>query len=419
MTLRAEVISIGDELTSGQRLDTNSQWISQRLNDLGIQTMFHSTVGDDLEANVDVFRTAARRADVVVASGGLGPTADDLTREAMALAFARPLELRREALDHIESLFAQRKRPMPERNRVQAMFPDQSRIIPNPHGTAPGIDLVVSNVDRGARSSCRIFSLPGVPAEMKEMYVATVEPRLIDEMGAGTVRWFYHTLKLFGIGESDVEKQLPNLIVRDRDPLVGITVSNATITLRIAALCRNPSEFEAKIQPTIDEIRTAMGNLIFGTGEIDLPEAVVQLLKQRERSLGVIEIGAGGWVQQSLSTWSDHSNYGIQQSAWFPNRTRMVRSLGLVENEQALELAAEQMRNQYDLDLCLVVGDYPELRLVRQSATLPKSEFSMTLARRDRKTKSTSVMLGAHPDVLYHRLSKAALNFVRLELLHD
>lgn len=104
--LRAEIISIGDELSSGQRLDTNSQWLSQRLNDLGITTVFHSTVGDDLQANVDVFRTAAARVDVIIATGGLGPTADDLTREAIGVAFERSLELRPEALAHIESLFA-------------------------------------------------------------------------------------------------------------------------------------------------------------------------------------------------------------------------------------------------------------------------------------------------------------------------
>lgn len=119
----AEIVSIGDELTSGQRLDTNSQYLSQRLVELGIQVRFHTTVGDELEDNVAAFQVAASRADIVIATGGLGPTADDLTREALAAAFGLPLELRPEALAHIEEIFATRKRPMPERNRVQAMFP--------------------------------------------------------------------------------------------------------------------------------------------------------------------------------------------------------------------------------------------------------------------------------------------------------
>src|SRR5213076_1039394 len=115
--MRAEVISIGDELTSGQRLDTNSQWLSQRLGELGVETVYHTTVADDLAANVRVFAAAIDRADVVVASGGLGPTADDLTREAIAKATGRELVLDADALRYIEAMFARRARPMPERNK--------------------------------------------------------------------------------------------------------------------------------------------------------------------------------------------------------------------------------------------------------------------------------------------------------------
>src|ERR1700753_479597 len=119
--MHAEVISIGDELTSGQRLDTNSQWLSIRLGELGVSVMYHTTVADNLDANVQIFRAAAQRADIIVATGGLGPTADDLTRDAIAAAAGVGLELDAAALDYIEKLFARRHRPMPERNRVQAM----------------------------------------------------------------------------------------------------------------------------------------------------------------------------------------------------------------------------------------------------------------------------------------------------------
>ncbi len=433
MSLRAEIISIGDELTSGQRLDTNSKWLSEQLGNLGVKTAFHTTIGDSMPDNVDAFRTAARRVDIVVATGGLGPTADDLTREAMADAFQAPLELRQEALQHIESLFARRKRPMPERNRSQAMFPLGARIIDNPHGTAPGIDFAVSSSSNSSLGSrqCRFFSLPGVPAEMMQMYAATVEPRLIQEMGVGAKRWFFHSLKVFGIGESDVEKKLPDLIHRDRDPVVGITVSQATITLRIAALCANESEFQAKIQPTVNEIHSQLGLLVFGEGEIDIHEATHRLMIDQGVSLGVLELGSGAWIQHSLAKLSQQGSKGLQASGWYPsldalnrsNEPRRVRDEDEREGDPntvvAVELAAvaERYRQEHDLDLCLAAGIYPTWETVSVSKSLPSLDFSFSLARRGKESKHTTVSLGAHPDVLYHRLAKTGLNFLRLELI--
>ena len=422
MSPRAEIISIGDELTSGQRLDTNSRWLSEQLGNLGVKTVFHTTVGDSMSDNLDAFRTAARRVDIVVATGGLGPTADDLTREAMAVAFQAPLELRPEALAHIESLFARRKRPMPERNRSQAMFPAGSRIIDNPHGTAPGIDLTVSKSKLGGAGDCRLFSLPGVPAEMMQMYAAVVEPRLIQEMGVGAKRWYFHSLKVFGIGESDVEKKLPDLIHRDRDPVVGITVSKATITLRIAALCASASEFQAKIQPTIEEIYSQLGLLVFGQGEIDIDQATHLLLVEKNVTLGVVEIGAGAWIQHGLAKLSQPGEKGLQRSHWLPSLEAGLNSDASDSEPNAaiareLSLVAERFREQHDLDLCLAAGVYPTWEAVSKSATLPSSDFSFSIARRGKETKCTTVSLGAHPDVLYHRLAKAGLNFLRLELL--
>ena len=130
--LTAEIVAIGDELTSGQRLDTNSQWISQQLADLGIRVLLHTTVADDLETGIQVIRQALQRVDLVICTGGLGPTADDLTRETIARATERPLQQDDEALAHIENLFRARNRKMPQRNTIQAMFPEGSLVVPNP-----------------------------------------------------------------------------------------------------------------------------------------------------------------------------------------------------------------------------------------------------------------------------------------------
>lgn len=407
-SLIAEVISIGDELTSGNRLDTNSQWISRHLSDLGVVPSFHTTVGDRLTDNVAVFRTAAQRANIIISSGGLGPTADDLTREAVASAFDRPLEFRAEAFEHISSLFAQRQRPMPERNRVQALLPSGARIIPNPHGTAPGIDLTIP----GSMNPCRLFCLPGVPAEMRQMYEQTVAPALINEIGVGKLRWYYRSLKLFGIGESDVERELPDLIARDRDPVVGITVSKATITLRIGALCASEEEFRVKIESTEKLIYDKLGELIFGVGEVELDEAVADVLQHKAISLGVIEVGAGAWVAPSLAK---HFRYGqrggLRNAKWLPS----LPDMGPAE-EQLERLAEELMNLDPTLNACLAVGVYPTLEEVVSAQIMPSTQFEMVFVHGAQAPKKKSLTVGAHPDVLYPRLSKTALNFLRMEL---
>jgi nicotinamide-nucleotide amidase len=423
MTLLAEILSIGDELTSGQRLDTNSQYLSQRLSDLGIQVRYHTTIGDELADNVDAFRIAAKRADVVIATGGLGPTADDLTREAISEAFELPLELRPEALAHIESLFSLRKRPMPERNRVQAMFPQTARIIPNPHGTAPGIDVELTPDGSPSSRCCRVFALPGVPAEMIEMLDATVLPRLVEEMGAGSSRWRYHSLKIFGIGESDVEQRLPDLIARNRIPRVGITVSRATITLRIAAQTATDEEFQQLIAPTVAEIRDALGDRIFGEGEIEIHQAVHALLESRSIRLGVIEVGACCRVAHLLASLQTSSRTGMVISQQVASLSELgsdeeeIRAWAAGDLENALSVAANRMLRTHGLDRCLAVGVYPAWNEVASAAMMPYADFAMCLAKRDSASKATTVSLGGHPDVLYHRLAKTALNFLRLDLL--
>src|SRR5215471_8850386 len=165
--MHAEIISIGTELTTGAKLDTNCQWLSLELAAAGIPVRYHVTVADDLEANVNVFQAAVDRSDVVLVTGGLGPTLDDLTRDVLARLTGTSLVLHEPSLDVIRGMFARRKREMPERNVVQAMFPEGAEPIPNRRGTAPGIYL---EVPRPGRPVCRIAAMPGVPSEMKVMF---------------------------------------------------------------------------------------------------------------------------------------------------------------------------------------------------------------------------------------------------------
>lgn len=307
--MNAEVIAIGDELTTGQRLDTNSQWISRELAVLGITTVFHTTITDALDDGVAAFRIAVERADLVIVTGGLGPTADDLTRDVLALVAHEPLELSESALEMVESRFARRGQPMPESNRRQALFPRTSRIIPNPEGTAPGIDMEILRQSQGVTGVSRVFALPGVPSEMRAMWRATVVPTLLAlQPEGGTI--CFRRIKCFGAGESAVEAMLPDLIERGRDPLVGITAHEATITLRIVARGADEAACQAKIAPTETIIRECLGDLIYGTEDDEIEDAVIAVLAGAGAALATVEIATHGQVAAMLAQAAARSHAG-------------------------------------------------------------------------------------------------------------
>lgn len=435
--MQAEVISIGDELTSGQRLDTNTQWLSLRLGELGVATVRHTTVGDDLASNVDAFALAAQRANIVVATGGLGPTLDDLTRQAMADAFQAPLELDLESLKKIELMFAQRNREMPERNRVQAMFPQGSRVIPNPHGSAPGIDMTVSRNAEGKVGDSRIFALPGVPAEMKQMWYDSVVPRIEQSLGAHQGPLRHYAVKLFGIGESDVEVRLPDLIQRGRHPTVGITVSRATITLRIAGRAHNDEQFAELIAPTLNEIQQAFGELIFGEGEVELEHVVLNQLTQKQLTMACVEIGAASWINHWMLTAS--TSYGQESnSSSVPGRTAFRGGIAFPTLDSAQQffrrgsdmtdsqldqphqanasewsIIAMEARKHFAVDRLLVVGCYPSETQMEVAAA--PFDFTFAIAGRDRVQVENRAM-GGHPDVLGPRVAKTGLDMLRKAL---
>lgn len=411
--MRAEVISIGDELTSGQRLDTNSQWLSQRLGELGIRVMYHTTVADDLDANVDVFRAALGRAELVIATGGLGPTADDLTREALAAAVGRELYMDEGALAGITALFTKRGRAMPERNRVQAFFPVGSRIVPNPHGSAPGIDFTHTRTDQ---TTSRVFCLPGVPAEMREMWTGTIVPAL--QTLLGTTRMIRHrVIKCFGVGESDLEAMLPDLIRRGREPQVGITVHAATISLRITTNTETEAEAAALVQPTLDTIRTCLGSLVYGEGDDELEHAVLRLLAGQGASLATAEWGTHGL----LSHWLENAaqDRPMYAGGSVLNGVQSLKNIlgehappdeELLDRKTRARAMAEHCRRQWRTTWGLAVGDAPT------AAEGDAPRIWVALAGPDGTACHPFVFAG-HPDILVPRAAKQALNFLRLKLI--
>jgi nicotinamide-nucleotide amidase len=413
----AEIISIGDELTSGQRLDTNSQWLSQRLGEIGIPVVYHTTVADDLEANVRVFRQAVERADVVVATGGLGPTADDLTREALAKMAGVELVFEPSAMEHIRGLFARRQREMPERNMVQAMFPAGSRVIHNPHGTAPGIDL---DVPPPLGRPSRVLALPGVPAEMQEMWEGTLAGLLSGLTGAARVIR-HRRIKCFGVGESDLEQMLPDLIRRGRTPSVGITVSEATITLRITAAGTSAEECQAAMEPTVATIRQCLGSLVYGEEDDELEHAVIRLLTANGKTLATAECGTTGLVSQWLASVAGAGCYLVGLT--LPTLGMPARLLGatadrlvdhLPASREAASILATSCREQTDADYGLAISAFPAFD---PHATEPERVFFAIATRQSVVIRSSP--FAGHPAILKQRAAKQALNLLRLELLGE
>ncbi len=428
--MNAEIIAIGDELTSGQRLDTNSQWLSQRLGEMGIRVLYHTTVGDDIEANTRVFANAFQRADLIICTGGLGPTDDDLTRLALSRACGEPLETREEALEHIRRIFRKYSRDMPDRNKRQAEFPQGAQMIPNPHGTAPGVDLIIPRDGQleGGQSpdgqseggESRIFALPGVPAEMREMWEQTVRQRIQDGFALASRAIRHRRLKCFGVGESHLEQMLPDMIKRGRVPAVGITVSQATITLRVTAEDASEDACWEAMTPTLQTIRERLGDLVFGEEDEELEHAVASLLAQSDQVLATAEWGTGGLIAHWMSEACRGSQHYVG-GAVLRNEQAVGALLGVAAEHWAehgshsAELAAllaEKVRDSYGADIGLAVAAIPP---APPRADAPP-RVAIALATAD-ETTTKLIPYSGHPDILLTRTAKQALNQVRLLLL--
>ena len=402
--MRGEVIAIGDELTSGQRLDTNSRWLSAELGVLGIPVVFHTTAADTLAAGIEAFRVAASRSDIVVATGGLGPTADDLTRDVLAAVAGEPLEFSAEAFAAVESRFARRSMAMPESNRRQALFPRGSRIIPNPHGTAPGIDVDLPRDGAGNPTGgrCRVFALPGVPAEMHVMWRDTVAPTLVTLLpDVATI--VQKTLKCFGAGESAIEAMLPDLVRRGREPAVGITAHEATITLRIAARGRSAGDCHAQIEETEAVIRECLGDLVFGAGDDDLEDAALRAAVQAVATVASIEIGTDGRVA-ALCAQAEARRGGC--APVYVGGT--VEPLNAAGDPAAVAALAAEARRRFGATCGLAIGR-------RRPGPEGRDSLDMALVT-DAGTTLVEHVVGGGPLLAGSRAAKAAIDLVRRTL---
>jgi len=293
--MNAFILSIGEELILGQTVDTNSAYLARQLAAVGCDVSAHITVGDDQPAIQDAIRSSAPQCDCLIITGGIGPTADDLTRQALAAVLNVPLELNPAWLQKLHDFFAARNRPMPPLNQIQAMIPKGATMIHNSCGTAAGIHAqwsgfsVQGSGSNQLRSSlnpeprtlnpCEIFVMPGVPNEMKAMFAADVLPHITARGGGAVI--LSRTLHTFGLGESAVAELLGPLMNRPRNPSVGTTVAAGIVSLRINARFDTKQQAQRELDATEQQCRHALGDLIYGSDDQSLPQAVADLLKSK------------------------------------------------------------------------------------------------------------------------------------------
>lgn len=312
---RAAIVSIGDELSLGQKLDSNSQWIADRLVATGIVPVEHVTVPDDLERHTAALRRLAEDVDVIVSTGGLGPTADDLTRQALAGAMEDSLVEDPIALAEVEGWFGSRGRLMPAINRVQALRPTRGKTLPNLHGTAPGVYGQIRAATRA--HVCDVLCLPGPPKEMMPMFESQVLPRLRPS-ASRTVRT--RVLHCIGIGESELATMLGPLMDRVRNPLIGTTASGGVISVRIRYEGPlPPAEAEAEVAKDERAVREKAGVHIFGAEDQTLGQTLVDALRTRKRSLAVVESCTGGLLAGAMTEIAGCSAVFVQGWVTYSN----------------------------------------------------------------------------------------------------
>lgn len=288
----AEILSVGTELLLGQIVDTNASYLGRTLAGLGIDLYYKSTVGDNEGRILDTVARARDRANLIITSGGLGPTEDDLTKECIAQVFGEELVMHEPSLAALHAFFTRRGVEMPERNAKQALIYASGRPIDNPNGTAPGALL-----EKGGKL---VISLPGPPNEMIPMVENHVVPLLLERLSGTRQYLVTRVLRFIGIGESTVDERVQDLL-RGTNPTLAPLAHTGEVHLRLGAKAPSVEEAEALIRPVEEEIRRRLGRCIYGTDRTTLEEAVVREAAARSRTLAVAESCTGGGLGARLT----------------------------------------------------------------------------------------------------------------------
>ncbi len=336
--IKASIVSIGNEILNGKTVDTNAAYLSRKLLSVGVHVVSAYTCPDEIDSIVRFLRLASDDSNLVLITGGLGPTDDDLTRQAMAKMLGVELELQDELLQEIQDFFANRNLNMSEKNKIQAYMPVGSKALANDLGTAPGI--MAESEDR------LFFAMPGVPSEMKAMFEASVLPELEQHVSGQAI--VVKKLKCFGAGESNIAELLGDLMQRGRNPLINCTAGYGVITLHIIATAENKSQAEKMAKKDEETLTKLLGNLIYGTDDQTLAEVVGKKLAHQKKTIAVAESCTGGTLAKLLTDISGASRYFTHGWVTYSNAAKtselaispdLIEKYGAVSEEVAEAMA--------------------------------------------------------------------------------
>lgn len=411
---KASIVSIGNEVLIGQTVDTNASYLSRELLSIGIPVVGSYTVADDIDLIVRALNLASSDADVVLTTGGLGPTDDDLTRQAFAKFLGTELQLQNELLEKIQDFFAKRDMQMPEKNKVQAYIPAGAKTLVNNLGTAPGIMAEVK--------SKLLIAMPGVPAEMKQMF----EESVLEELKrfapeSQQVGMVVRKLKCFGAGESSIAEKLGELMRRGRNPLINCTARHGVITLYIIATAKDKIQAEQMAEKDEELLRNILGELIYGTGEQTLAEVAGQKLAQQKKTIAVAESCTGGTLAKLLTDiprasryfshgWVTYSDSAKNSELCVP--ADLIKKYGAV-SDQVAEAMAQGARKRAGTDFA--IGITGIAGPTGGSAQKPVGLVYISVDS-DSGCETKRFIMPGDRDFIRLRTAQTALNMLRLKL---
>lgn len=410
--MRAEIVTIGDELLYGQIEDSNSTFMAERLSASGMEVVFITTVGDDINRIAEAFDIARSRADVIIASGGLGPTTDDLTKKAIVKAFKRNLVFHEEILKQIEDSFQKRGMPMPGINQNQALIPQGAKALSNLWGVAPGIFL--------EDEKSIFFALPGVPIEMKWMLENEVLPILKSKMPEHFI--LHRKLRTTGISESALYEKIEKLIDPKGDIKIAFLPTCLGVNIRLTMESVDKEQSQLKIDHFEEKIREVLGTYIYGVDDQTLEEVVGKLLLEKKKTIAVAESCTGGLIGAKFTNISGSSLYFERGVATYSNEAK-IELLGIPKeiigkygavSEQVAILMAEGVRKLAKTDYGLSATG-----IAGPTGGTPEKPVGLVFIgfAHENDSFAQKFMFGQDRNSNRERAAQAALNLVRLFLI--